>query len=97
MVYESRSMGFPVAFTGNLPRTVTNGTFYLLRSRARVSFMATTTKTKYHCMQCDMTEDKCDCEKYCCSCQGQIDIRLCSDGLYYCPPCREASGYRVSD
>jgi hypothetical protein len=59
--------------------------------------MATTTKTKYHCMQCDMTEDKCDCEKYCCSCQAQVDIRLCTDGLYYCPPCRQACGYRVSD
>jgi len=57
--------------------------------------MATSTKTKYHCMQCDMTEDKCDCEKYCCSCQGQIDVRLCSDGLYYCPPCakRAAIGF----
>ena len=22
---------------------------------------------------------------------------LCSDGLYYCPPCRQACGYRVSD
>jgi hypothetical protein len=46
------------------------------------------------CMQCEAPEAKCYCEKYCCSCQGQIDVRLCQDGLYYCPPCREACDYR---
>jgi len=44
-----------------------------------------------------MIEEKCDCERYCCSCQAQTDIRLCSDGLYYCAPCRQACGYKVSD
>ena len=48
-------------------------------------------------MQCEMLEDKCDCEKFCCLCQGQVDIRLCQDGLWYCPPCRQACGYKVSD
>jgi len=57
----------------------------------------TETKKKYLCMQCDATEAKCDCEKYCCCCQGLIDVRLCEDGLYYCPACREACNYRVSD
>jgi hypothetical protein len=52
---------------------------------------------KFVCMQCEMTEAKCFCEKYCCLCQSQLDIRLCSDGLYYCPPCREACDYKTSD
>jgi hypothetical protein len=30
------------------------------------------------------------CEKYCTICKGQHNIRLCADGLYYCPDCREA-------
>jgi sulfur transfer complex TusBCD TusB component (DsrH family) len=55
------------------------------------------TKTKAHCVQCDMTEDHCDCEKYCVLCQSQMDIRLCTDGLYYCLACREACEYKVSD
>ena len=61
-------------------RLVTNGTFPI--SEPALEFAhGHDTRIKYRCMQCDMTEDKCDCEKYCCSCQGQIDIRLCSDGL----------------
>ena len=59
--------------------------------------MATTGKTKYLCSQCDMSESRCECEKYCCLCQSQIDIRLCEDGLYYCPPCREACDYKTAD
>ena len=58
-----------------------------------MSYGAGTSK-KVVCQQCESVESKCDCEKYCCLCQGQIDIRLCQDGLYYCPPCREASDYR---
>jgi len=58
---------------------------------------ATGTKKKFLCMQCDSTEEKCQCEKYCCTCQSQIDVRLCEDGLYYCQPCREACDYRTSD
>jgi len=56
-----------------------------------------TMKAKYLCMQCDKPEDKCECEKYCCSCQSQIDPRLCEDGLYYCQPCREACDYKTSE
>jgi hypothetical protein len=48
-------------------------------------------------MQCEMTEDRCDCEKYCCLCQSLMEIRLCEDSLYYCKPCREACDYKVSD
>jgi hypothetical protein len=57
----------------------------------------TTTKNKYRCMQCERTEDRCDCERYCCLCQAQMDIRLCRDGLFYCLPCREACDYKVAD
>jgi hypothetical protein len=72
--------------------------FSLPRSPRYSSPMATTTtKKKYRCMQCEMTEDRCDCEKYCCLCQSLMEIRLCEDGLYYCKPCREACDYKVSD
>ena len=55
------------------------------------------TGRKVVCMLCEMTEEKCVCEKYCVLCQSQIDVRLCQDGLYYCPPCREACDYRTTD
>ena len=42
------------------------------------------------CTQCDQPEDSCRCEKYCTICKGQHNVRLCADGLYYCPDCREA-------
>jgi hypothetical protein len=42
------------------------------------------------CTQCDKPEEFCTCEKYCTICKGQHNIRLCADGLYYCPDCREA-------
>jgi hypothetical protein len=64
--------------------------------RPRYSFlMAAPAKAKYRCIQCEMTEDRCECEKYCCLCQSQIDIRLCSDGLMYCAPCRQACDYKT--
>jgi hypothetical protein len=42
------------------------------------------------CSMCDKTEEYCTCEKYCTICKGQYKVRLCADGLYYCPDCREA-------
>jgi len=42
------------------------------------------------CSQCDLPETKCECNRYCCMCQGLDAIRLCVDGNYYCPDCREA-------
>jgi len=48
-------------------------------------------------MQCEMPENKCECEKFCCLCQSQIEVRLCQDGLFYCPPCRQACDYIVAD
>jgi hypothetical protein len=56
-----------------------------------------TTKVKFHCMQCEMPETECVCEKYCAFCQAQLEVRLCHDGLYYCPACREACDYKTSD
>ena len=46
-----------------------------------------TTKAKARCGQCEQTEDRCECEKYCVFCQGQLDVRLWEDGLYYCAAC----------
>lgn len=42
------------------------------------------------CAVCDKQERECKCDRYCCHCMGQDGIRLCVDGLYYCPECREA-------
>jgi hypothetical protein len=42
------------------------------------------------CGQCDKTEDKCTCDRYCILCQGQHDVRLVNEGTYYCRECREA-------
>jgi hypothetical protein len=47
------------------------------------------------CNLCDKPEHQCNCEKYCCLCQGVFSIRLCVDGLYYCPDCREAMDLRA--
>jgi hypothetical protein len=49
------------------------------------------------CSQCDNPESKCNCDKYCCFCQSQQSVRLCVDGLYYCPDCREACDIHVAD
>jgi len=50
----------------------------------------------YLCLQCEMSESKCSCDKYCCNCYSQLGIRLCEDGLLYCASCREACGYQAS-
>lgn len=42
------------------------------------------------CAVCDQVEQECKCDRYCVICKGQHGIRLCTDGLYYCPDCREA-------
>jgi hypothetical protein len=49
------------------------------------------------CVQCDKSEEHCVCEKYCTICQGQLDVRLCMDGLYYCPDCRDACDVSLAD
>jgi len=48
------------------------------------------------CSQCDQPEGTCKCDRYCCYCQGQQGVRLCVDGKYYCPDCREACEISVA-
>ena len=45
---------------------------------------------KYRCGVCELEESRCQCDKYCFMCQGGHNVRLCSDGMYYCLECREA-------
>jgi hypothetical protein len=56
-----------------------------------------TSLSKYRCAQCDRSESQCECEKFCCLCQSQIDVRMCQDGLMYCEPCRSACEYKPSE
>ena len=49
------------------------------------------------CANCERTEDNCFCEKYCVYCQSQLDVRLCTDGLYYCEACRSACECKVAN
>jgi hypothetical protein len=42
------------------------------------------------CASCNQEERDCKCDRYCIYCKGQHAIRMCVDGLYYCPDCREA-------
>jgi len=49
------------------------------------------------CSVCDQPEEKCRCERYCCICMGQHAVRLCMDGFYYCPACREACEVSVAN
>jgi len=55
------------------------------------------TKTKARCSQCEQIEERCECEKYCVFCQGQLDVRMWEDGLYYCAACREACDYKIGN
>lgn len=50
---------------------------------------------RFQCSVCEMTEEKCSCEKYCCICQGEHQIRLCNDGQWYCLECREACEVQI--
>ncbi len=52
---------------------------------------------KYLCAVCDLPEERCQCEKYCCLCQGLHNIRLCMDGQYYCIDCREACDLQAQE
>jgi hypothetical protein len=90
--------------TRSLPRTSTFSiTNVICRNQhdcGYIGFMSSGTGTgtsKYRCAQCEQPEDRCDCEKYCCLCQSVIDVRICSDGLMYCEPCRTACEYKTSD
>ena len=49
------------------------------------------------CTLCDKPEHECQCDRYCTYCKGQYGVRMCIDGQYYCPDCREACDIRVAD
>ena len=69
-----------------------------LATQRYITFMSTgTSHAKFRCGQCEMLEDQCECDKFCCLCQSQLDIRVCKDGLMYCEPCRNACDYKTSD
>lgn len=51
----------------------------------------------YRCLQCELPEAKCKCDRYCCLCQGQYNVRLVMDGQYYCIDCREACDFIPQD
>ena len=72
---------------------------FSLPGRARyISFMSTGTSTgKIRCAQCEQSETACECEKFCCLCQAVMDVRLCTDGLFYCEACRNACEYKTAD
>ena len=76
---------------------VTNGTFPIRWRKSYIAAMSGSSQTKFRCAQCEMPEENCECDKYCCLCQTTIDVRLCQDGLLYCEPCRSACDYKTSD
>jgi hypothetical protein len=50
---------------------------------------------KFICNLCDLTEEKCQCQRYCCLCLGEHNVRLVQDGQYYCIDCREACDFQA--
>ncbi len=44
----------------------------------------------FKCAVCELEEERCTCDKYCCLCMGFNNVRLCQDGQWYCLECREA-------
>ncbi len=50
---------------------------------------------KFICVLCDRLEEKCVCERFCCLCMGEHNVRLCQDGQYYCIDCREACDFQA--
>lgn len=49
------------------------------------------------CSQCDKPARNCTCEKYCCHCQSQFNVKMAVDGIYYCPDCREACDVALAE
>jgi len=49
----------------------------------------------FRCAVCDLIEEHCHCDRYCCLCQGEHQVRLCADSQYYCLECREACDLRA--
>ena len=70
--------------------------FLELRPRYIGCMSTGTGAAKCRCAQCEIEESSCECEKFCCLCQAVVDIRICTDGLMYCEPCRKACDYKTS-
>jgi hypothetical protein len=49
------------------------------------------------CSACNMTEVRCQCDKYCILCKSDERVRLCQDGCYYCGDCREVCEFSVDE
>ena len=49
------------------------------------------------CAQCERPEASCWCEKFCVLCQSELDVHLCTDGLFYCEACRSACDYKLAN
>jgi len=67
------------------------------QQRYIIAMSTGTGHAKYRCGQCEMPEEQCICDKFCCLCQSPLEIRICTDGLMYCEPCRNACDYKTSD
>jgi hypothetical protein len=87
---DGQHAGSAIAPIERLPR-------HTLSSGRDSRYSAPMPETRYLCTQCDREEDKCLCDKYCNLCQSQYNVRLCSDGLYYCGDCREACDLRAQN
>jgi len=77
-----------------------NGKWTRLWGRGALAYSVATEGAmdeKVVCILCDKPEYDCKCDRYCAVCQGQQGIRLCNDGRYYCPDCREAMEIHVVD
>jgi sulfur transfer complex TusBCD TusB component (DsrH family) len=48
---------------------------------------------RFLCSTCEQVEEQCKCDRYCYLCMSEDDVRLTSDGCYYCLVCREACDY----
>ena len=83
LVACSAAVGWPIVFRRGFASRSPRRTRATLGRRTHMH-------TTVLCSQCDQPESKCTCERYCCYCQGLERIRLCTDGQYYCPDCREA-------
>jgi len=53
--------------------------------------------SRFLCNSCEQVEERCVCVRYCYLCMSVHEVRLVSDGCYYCLECREACEYLPED
>ena len=88
MISQEGKQPAPCGRTAPCPSASRSGTVFVEAFMARGPIV---------CQQCDKAEAFCACEKYCTICNGQEQVHLCVDGLYYCPDCREACDIALAD